>query len=68
METKEYIRQSNNPGALLNVDYAGLKSYKNKRKMAITIKEQEEKISKLESSLEEVKSLLVKFLETGNNR
>lgn len=68
METKEFIRQKNNQGALLNVDYSGLKNYKNKRNMLATVKNQEERIDRLESSLEEIKGLLVKILETGNNR
>lgn len=68
MITKEYKRQRSNPGALINVDYEGLEQYRNKRKMKITLKEQEQKIAKLESSVEEIKGMLIKLLEAGNNK
>lgn len=68
MKTKEFIRQRNNKGALLNVDYQGLYEYKAKKKVLNTIQSQEEKINKLESSVEEIKQMLVKILEAGNNK
>lgn len=68
MFTKEFVRQKDNPGALLNIDNVGLENYKNKRKMMTVIKEQDEKINKIESSLEEIKKMLVNILETGNNK
>ena len=68
MKTKEFIRQKNNHGALLNVDYEGLERYKIKKKTEATLKNQQEKISNLEASLEELKGLLNKILETGNNK
>lgn len=68
METKEFIRQNNNKGALINIDTPGLKNYKSKRNMLAAVKNQEERIDRLESSLEEIKGLLVKILETGNNK
>jgi hypothetical protein len=68
MFTKEFVRQKDNPGALLNIDNAGLENYKSKRKLMAVIKEQDEKINKLESSLEEIKKMLVNILETGNNK
>lgn len=58
METKEFIRQKNNPGALLNIDSDALENYKNKKKMFKTLSIHEEKIKMLEKSLEELKELL----------
>jgi hypothetical protein len=63
METKDFIRQKNNPGALLNVNNAGLEEYRNKKRTLGTLKIHEEKIKNLEKTIEELKDFLAKNLK-----
>lgn len=65
METKEFIRQQNNPGALLNVDLSGLEQYKNSKRTSRTMKLHEERIKVLEDTVEELKQTLAKILKVG---
>lgn len=65
METKEYIRQKNNPGALLNVDNTGLAAYKRQREIMRNVTTHEDRIKKIESSIDEVKALLMQLVENG---
>lgn len=65
METKEYVRQKNNQGALLNVDTAGLTAYKRQREVMRNVSTHEERIKKIESSIDEVKNLLLQLVENG---
>lgn len=62
---QEFVRQENNPGALLNIDTSGLEQYKSSKKTMKTLKEHEERIKYLESSLEELSKSLNKLLEVG---
>jgi hypothetical protein len=63
MKTKEFIRQQNNPGALINIDNAGLQAYKNNKKTSMVLKIHEEKIKVLEKNIEELKQFLAKNLK-----
>jgi hypothetical protein len=63
MERKEYIRQQNNPGALLNVDNEALENYRNKKKTSKTLNLHEERIKMLEKTVIELKELLTKSLK-----
>lgn len=65
METKEYIRQQNNKAALLNVDNTGLNAYKRQRETIRNLSTHEERIKKIENSIDEVKSLLLQLVENG---
>lgn len=65
METKEYIRQQNNKAALLNVDNTGLAAYKRQREVMRNVSTHEERIKKIESNIDEVKSLLLQLIENG---
>jgi hypothetical protein len=65
METKEYIRQKTNPGALLNVDNTGLAAYKRQREIMRNVTTHEDRIKKIESSIDEVKNLLLQLVENG---
>jgi len=65
METKDYIRQKNNKAALLNVDSTGLAAYKRQRETMRSLSTHEERIKKIESSIDEVKSLLLQLVENG---
>jgi hypothetical protein len=65
METKDYVRQKNNPGALLNVDNTGLSAYKRHREVMRNVSTHEERIKKIESSIDEVKDLLLQLVENG---
>ena len=62
------MRQANNAGALLNIDNSGLAAYKRQREVMRNVKTHEERIQKIESSLDEIKNLLIKALENGNNK
>lgn len=63
MERKEFIRQNNNPGALLNIDNEALENYKNKKKVSKTLSSHEERIQHLEKVVLELKELLTKDLK-----
>lgn len=65
METKDYVRQKNNQGALINVDTAGLAAYKRQREVMRNVSTHEERIKKIESSIDEVKNLLLQLVENG---
>jgi hypothetical protein len=68
MKTKEYERSNVNPGAIVNVDNSGLAAYRRQREVLRNIGTHEERIKKIESSLDDIKGLLVKILENGNNK
>jgi len=68
MKTKEFERSNMNPGAILNVDNSGLAAYKRHREVMRNVITHEERIKKIESSLEDIKDLLVKIVENGNNK
>lgn len=65
METKDYVRQQNNKAALLNVDNTGLAAYKRQREVMRNVSTHEERIKKIESSIDEVKNLLLQLVENG---
>ena len=58
METKEFVRSRTNPGAILNVDNAGLQSYKRHREILRNVGTHEDRIKKIENDIGEVKDLL----------
>lgn len=63
MKTTEYVRQDTNPGAILNVDNSGLAAYKRQREIMRSVGTHEERIKRIEGSLDEIKNLLVAVLE-----
>jgi hypothetical protein len=68
MKTKEYERQEDNPGALINCDNSGLAAYRRQREIMRNVGTHEERIKNIESSLDDIKNLLIKVLENGNNK
>ena len=62
------MRQKNNPGALINIDNSSLDAYKKQREIMRNMKTHEERIQNIEFSLQEIKNLLIKSLENGNNK
>lgn len=68
MKTTEFVRSNKNHGAILNVDNAGLAAYKRNREVMRNIGTHEERLKKVENSLEDIKTLLTKILENGNNK
>lgn len=68
MKTKDFVRTENNPGALVNVDNSGLSAYRRQREIMRNVGTHEERIKKIENTLDDIKSLLVKVLENGNNK
>lgn len=63
METKDFIRQKDNEGALLNVNNAALAEYKVRKKMSRTLWSHEDKIQNLEKELKEIKEQLTKLIK-----
>jgi hypothetical protein len=68
MKTKDFERLETNPGAIINVDNSGLSSYKRQREIMRNVGTHEERIKNIESSLDDIKGLLTKLLENGNNK
>lgn len=62
METK-FIRQKDNPGALLNSDIEGLQAYKRQREIIRASSKHEERFQKIESTIDEVKTLLLQLMD-----
>ena len=65
MKTTEFIRQETNPGAILNIDNSGLGAYKRQREIMRNVGTHEERIKCIETSLDEIKNMLVKLLNQG---
>lgn len=65
METKEYIRQQNNQGALLNIDNTALAGYKRQREIMRNVVTHEDRIRKIENDIGEVKDLLRQLVNNG---
>jgi hypothetical protein len=68
-----FIRQQDNPGALLNNDIIGLKNYKEARSKILHNQHKIEQINKIEqemntlkTELNDIKHLLLKVLESNN--
>ena len=68
MKTKEYQRSETNPGAILNTDVSGLAAYRNQRQILRNVSTHEERLKKVENSLDDIKNLLTKILENGTNK
>ena len=68
MKTKDFVRAENNPGALVNIDNSGLNAYRRQREIMRNVGTHEERIKNIENALDDIKSLLVKVLENGNNK
>jgi len=68
MKTKEFNRLETNPGAIINVDNSGLSAYRRQREIMRNIGTHEDRIKNIESSLDDIKGLLTKLLENGNNK
>jgi t-SNARE complex subunit (syntaxin) len=58
MKSKDFVRSDSNPGAILNVDNAGLQSYKRHREILRNVGTHEDRIKKIENDIGEVKDLL----------
>ncbi len=56
----KYIRQSDNPGALINTDAVALSAYKARREAA---EKQKEEFETLKSDVADIKSLLSQLVE-----
>ena len=64
----EFIRSDKNSGAVLNRDNSGLAAYKRNREVMRNIGTHEERIKKIESSLDDIKTMLTKILESGKDK
>ena len=65
---KDFVRSDQNKGAVLNTDNSGLAAYKRQRSIMGSVGTHEERIQKIESSLDDIKDLLTKLLENGKNK
>lgn len=63
-ENPGLVRDPKN-GAILNVDSHALREHRNKQKLVYSLEENNEKISKIENEMAEIKSLLYTLI---NNR
>lgn len=68
-----FIRQYDNPGALLNTDDEGLKGYREARRRILDnqhkiaqINNIQDDVNSLKTELSELKQLLIKVLESSN--
>jgi len=61
--TDKFIRQKTNKGAVLNVDNEALKAYKKRKEI---IKENDDRLDKLEYEMSEIKRLLQQII--GKNK
>jgi len=68
-----FIRQQDNPGALLNTDNEGLRSYREARKKILDNQQKisqinniQDEVNSLKSELSDIKQLLIKVLESSN--
>lgn len=68
MKTADFVRSEQNKGAILNVDNSSLAAYKRNREIMRNMRTHEERLQKVENSLEDIKGLLLKLLENGNNK
>jgi ACT domain-containing protein len=68
MKVGDFMRSNENPGAILNVDNSGLSAYKRQRDIMRNVGTHEERIKNIESTLDDIKGLLTKLLENGNNK
>ena len=65
LPTDGFVRQEDNPGAIINVDKNGLKAYKLRREAD---KRKENDINMLRDELAEVKYMLKQLLNEKNNK
>lgn len=70
-QSEGYIRQADNPGAIINVDDEGLKNYREARRKILQthykveqINNMEQELESLKSELSDLKQLLKKVLES----
>ena len=60
LPTDGFVRQKDNPGAIINVDKNGLQAYKLRREAE---KRKESDINTLKNEMSEIKNLLTQLLE-----
>lgn len=65
---EDFVRSEKNSGAILNVDNSGLANYRRQREIMRNVSTHDERLKKVESSLDDIKGLLTKLLENGNNK
>lgn len=63
LPTDGFVRQKDNPGAIINVDKNGLEAYKLKREAE---KRKEEDINNLREEMSDIKDMLRQLLEKNN--
>ena len=61
-----FMRSDKNPGAVLNKDNTGLAAYRRQRAIMSNVSTHEERIQKIESSLDDIKNMLIQVLESKN--
>lgn len=60
-----FKRMDTNPGAIVNTDISGLEAYKKHRKLVRESAEMNNRISQLETSVGEIKDLLLQLVKSG---
>lgn len=67
MKSKEFVRSETNPGAIVNIDNAGLAAYRRQREIMRNVGTHEDRIKQIENDIGEVKNLLRQLVD-GNNK
>lgn len=58
-----FVRSKTNPGAVLNTDNSGLEAYRRNREVMRKVYTHEDRLVKVEETMNDVKTLLEKLLE-----
>ncbi len=61
-----FVRSNTNPGAVLNTDNAGLEAYRRNRETMRKVYTHEDRLLKVEETMNDVKTLLEKLLEKAD--
>ncbi len=63
-----YIRSNTNPGAILNTDNSGLEAYKRQRHLMHNLVTHENRLKKVEESMDDIKNMLKILVEKQENK
>jgi dephospho-CoA kinase len=63
VKEKQNLYRDGYSKAIVNTDISSLNEYKQKKKIANSVKDNEEKIQKLENDISEIKNMLVQLLK-----
>ena len=62
--TNKYVRNEENPGAVINTDITALQNYKKRKEIAARNRQE---IEDMKTDISEIKKMLVQLMELKNN-